>query len=209
MTTFARATNGCRSKRAHRTLAAIWQGKKLGAGDPGDPEGRAAARPARRRAAPAVTPPTDVDALRALLARAPEPGPLRRPNAVNAFFRQWRQWRAEAADVLAALDGAGAEASPSAPEAPGVAQGARGADVPPMRDSPQRPTAAEVHAVAAALAAAHARVPSRPELVAALRARFGISRATAYRALGSARGDRPRRHRADALAPAGLQLRRG
>jgi hypothetical protein len=71
----------------------------------------------------------DLTALCALFERAPEPGNLRRPNAVHAFFSQWRQWRAEAAEVLAALDGAGAAASPSAPEAPGVAPGARGADV--------------------------------------------------------------------------------
>jgi hypothetical protein len=131
-----------------------------------------------------------VDALRALLTRAPEPANLRRPNAVRAFFFQWRQWRAEAAEVLAALDGAGAEASPSAPEAPGAALGAQGAGVAPLRDPPQRPAAADVRAVAAALAAAHGRVPSRPELVAALRAQFGISRATAYRALRDPRSFR-------------------
>jgi hypothetical protein len=49
--------------------------------------------------------------------------------------------------------------------------------------APRRPSPAQVNGVVAALTAAQGRAPSVPELVAALRERFGISRATAYRAL--------------------------
>ncbi len=51
----------------------------------------------------------DVHAFRALLARAPEAGNLRQPNAVSAFFSRWRQWRAEAEALVIELERARAE----------------------------------------------------------------------------------------------------
>jgi hypothetical protein len=125
----------------------------------------------------------DVEALRAHLARAPAPGNMGRPNAVGAFFARWRQWQAEAHQLAAQLERALAEppagAPTSAPAAPGKARNEEAA----ISVFPRRPSPAEVRSVAAELTAERGESPSAPALVIALRARYGCSRATAYRAL--------------------------
>jgi hypothetical protein len=124
--------------------------------------------------------------LRALLARAPEPGNLRRPRGVSAFFHEWSRWRAEASDVAATLDRALSEshvvASQNAADGPGDAASSALAVLGWLA----RLTPAQARAVAAEILAERGRAPSSAELVAVLRERFGVSRATAYRAL---RGD--------------------
>jgi hypothetical protein len=60
---------------------------------------------------------------------------------------------------------------------------------------PRRPSPAEVQVVAAQLTAECGHAPSGAELVAALRAQSGCSRASAYRALRPVRGPRPGRLR--------------
>jgi hypothetical protein len=56
---------------------------------------------------------------------------------------------------------------------------------------PRRPAPAEVQALAAQLTAERGQMPAAPELVAALRARFGCSRALTYRALRLGEGGTP------------------
>jgi hypothetical protein len=51
----------------------------------------------------------EVEALRTLLAGAPAPGSMRRPNAVGALVHRLYQWQAEAAPLRARLERALAE----------------------------------------------------------------------------------------------------
>jgi hypothetical protein len=119
---------------------------------------------------------------RALLARAPEPGNMWRPNAVPTFFARWQRWQAEAHQLAAQLERALAEQPAVAPtcaqwrrEAPG--RRARPSQYSPAGRHPQRSRPS----LRSSRPSGHA--PAAPVLVAALRARFGCSRATSYRAL--------------------------
>jgi hypothetical protein len=130
-----------------------------------------------------VTPPTDVDALRALLARAPEPGNLRWPNAVSAFFSRWRQWRGEAEALVAQLERAAADQPTAARRRAAGGPGDAAPSAPVGSVSPRRPSPAQVNVVVEEITAEQGGAPSAPAVVARLRQRFGVSRATAYRAL--------------------------
>jgi hypothetical protein len=113
---------------------------------------------------------------------------MQRPNAVSAFFSRWRQWEAEAHRLRAQLERALAEPARHPTEGPQSAPAARGRGGKggaAISLFPRRPPPAAVRAVAAQLTAERGESPSAPELVATLRARFGCSRATAYRALGA------------------------
>jgi hypothetical protein len=107
---------------------------------------------------------------------------------VSAFFSRWRQWRAEAEALVVELERAGAELPAAALQEPADSP-EDAATVVPMVQVASRPSPAQVNVVVEGFTAAQGRAPSVPELVAALRARFGISRATAYRASVSARND--------------------
>ena len=132
--------------------------------------------------------PAEVEALRGLIAHAPEPGNLRRPNAVSAFLSRWHQWRAEAEDLMARLDGPLVNLPLGTPQQHTGAVGDSPKATAPTSASRRRPRPAQVHAVGEEITAARGRRPSSSELATALRARFRISRATAYRAMKAAEG---------------------
>lgn len=128
--------------------------------------------------------PADVEALRALLGRAPEPGNMQRPNAVSAFFHRWCEWQAEAHQFRAWLERALVEHPVAAHRNAAAPIGRERKRRAAASAFPRRPSPAEVRAVVAEMTAEYGRrPPSSGEIVAALRARSGCSRATAYRAL--------------------------
>jgi hypothetical protein len=134
----------------------------------------------------------EVEALRSCLVRAPEPGNMGRPNAVGAFFARWQRWQAEAHELATQLERALIEQPAVTPaEASQRTVGGAGGHAESRAAVlvfPRRPSPAEVHDVVAAITAECGRAPSGPELVAALRAQSGCSRASAYRALRPVRG---------------------